>query len=149
MSCVSLKNTIGALKISSLLIILSSRTIFFSVVLRSPSSATSYKISSRVACSPTLLSHETIWARNPSLKPKFLSLQYCILAPSRQALGLCKLYPERRKYGSNFTHENHGVKQARKFIYIGFSPIYKFAADKAIPANLFLKLLFIALAKLP
>jgi len=40
------------------------------------------------------------------------------------------------------------VKQARKFIYIGFSPIYKFAADEAIPADLSFKLLFIALAKL-
>jgi len=41
------------------------------------------------------------------------------------------------------------VKQARQFIYVGFSPIYKFAADEAIPANLFFKLPFIALAKLP
>ena len=41
------------------------------------------------------------------------------------------------------------MKQARQFIYVGFSPIYKFAADKAVPAKLPFKDLFIALAKLP
>jgi len=41
------------------------------------------------------------------------------------------------------------VKQARQFIYVSFAPVYKFTADKAVPAKLPFKDLFIAFVKPP